>query len=97
MTFTREKKAQNVSFIYFPGILAFAPCGSFYYRRNLAGTASCERKSIMIAPWPYKEEKWLDEEAEKTIYFLQDVIRGNPLFTGGTGYLPEECQVILNL
>jgi valyl-tRNA synthetase len=57
-----------------------------------------ERESIMIAPWPYKEEKWLDEEAEKTIYFLQDVIREIRYLRAELGIPPkEECQVILNL
>lgn len=95
----KKRKAQNVLIYLLSGILKLLhPVVPFITEEIWQNLPVKERESIMIAPWPYKEEKWLDEEAEKTIYFLQDVIREIRYLRAELGIPPkEECQVILNL
>ncbi len=95
----REKrKAQNLLIYLLSGILKLLhPVVPFITEEIWQKLPAKETESIMIASWPYKEERWLDEEAEKTISFLQDVIREIRYLRAELSIPPkEECQVILN-
>ena len=93
-----KKKTQNILLYLLSGILkVLHPVIPFITEEIWQNLPIKEKESIMIAPWPGKEEKWLDEEAEKTISFLQEVIREIRYLRAELGITPkEECKVILN-
>ena len=93
-----KKKTQNILLYLLSGILkVLHPVIPFITEEIWQNLPIKEKESIMIAPWPGKEEKWLDEEAEKTISFLQEVIREIRYLRAELSITPkEECKVILN-